>query len=130
MLKTLRLAVVYFLVTSVSLVSFTQTAHASLISTHQIAAEQAKANPREQINATLERPEVQAQLESYGISKEDAKRRVASLTDEEVATLNNKIDDLPAGAGVVGAIVFVFLVLLVTDILGLTKVFPFTKPVR
>lgn len=130
MLKTLRLAVVYFLVTSFSFVTFTQTANASLISTQQIAAEQTKANPREQINNTLERPEVQAQLESYGISKEDAKRRVASLTDEEVAALNNKIEDLPAGAGVVGAIVFVFLVLLVTDILGLTKVFPFTKPVR
>ena len=130
MLKTLRLAVVYFLVTSFSFVTFTQTANASLISTQQIANEQIKTNPREQINATLERPEVQAQLESYGISKEDAKRRVASLTDEEVAALNNKIDDLPAGAGVVGAIVFVFLVLLVTDILGLTKVFPFTKPVR
>ena len=130
MLKTLRLAVVYFLVTSFSFVTFTQTANASLISTQQIANEQIKTNPREQINATLERPEVQAQLESYGISKEDAKRRVASLTDEEVAALNNKVDDLPAGAGVVGAIVFVFLVLLVTDILGLTKVFPFTKPVR
>ena len=130
MLKTLRLAVVYFLVTSFSFVTFTQTANASLISTQQIANEQIKTNPREQINATLERPEVQAQLESYGISKEDAKRRVASLTDEEVTALNNKIEDLPAGAGVVGAIVFVFLVLLVTDILGLTKVFPFTKPVR
>jgi hypothetical protein len=31
---------------------------------------------------------------------------------------------------VVGAIVFIFVVLLVTDILGLTKVFPFTRSVR
>jgi len=37
----------------------------------------------------------------------------------------------PAGTGalgtVVGAIVLIFLVLLVTDILGFTKVFPFTR---
>jgi len=110
--------------------SFSHTANASLIGTQQIAAEQSKADGRKQLHTSLERPEVQAQLEKLGINKDDAQRRVASLTDDEVVALNNKIDSLPAGAGVVGAIVFIFLVLLVTDILGLTKVFPFTKSAR
>lgn len=130
MLKTFRKSVVFLLITCFSFANLTQTASASLISTQQIAAEQSAGAARDQLNASLDRPELQAQLEKYGISKEDAKRRVAAMTDEEVAAVNNKIDSLPAGAGVVGAIVFVFLVLLVTDILGLTKVFPFTKPVR
>ena len=34
---------------------------------------------------------------------------------------------LPAGAGVIGALFAVFVILLVTDILGLTDVYPFTR---
>jgi len=56
-----------------------------------------------------------------------AKQRVASMTDEEVRALNQKIDEMPAGSGVVGAVVLIFLVLLITDIAGLTDVFPFVK---
>jgi hypothetical protein len=53
------------------------------------------------------------------------------LSDEELAQLAPGMDTLPAGGdGVIGAIVFVFLVLLITDILGLTKIFPFTRSVR
>jgi hypothetical protein len=56
---------------------------------------------------------------------------VAALTDEEAAQLAGKLDRLPAGGdGIVGVLLIVFLVLLITDILGLTKIFPFTKPVR
>jgi hypothetical protein len=40
------------------------------------------------------------------------------------------MDKAPAGGGIIGAIVLVFLVLLLTDILGFTKVFPFTRSVR
>ena len=53
------------------------------------------------------------------------------MTDAEAAQLVSNIDALPAGGvGILGAIVLVFLVLLVTDILGYTKMFPFTKPIR
>lgn len=38
-----------------------------------------------------------------------------------------QLEQLPAGASVVGALLVVFIVLLVTDILGLTNVFPFTR---
>src|SRR5204863_8976075 len=51
--------------------------------------------------------------------------------DEEVAQLAGQLDRLPAGGeGIIGALVIVFLVLLTADLLGLTKVFPFTRPVR
>jgi hypothetical protein len=49
------------------------------------------------------------------------------MTDEEVRALNQKMDEMPAGSGVVGAVVLIFLVLLITDIAGLTDVFPFVK---
>jgi hypothetical protein len=44
-----------------------------------------------------------------------------------------QIDTLPAGGDAVGSLisaaVFVFVVLLITDLLGLTRVFSFTRPI-
>jgi hypothetical protein len=109
-----------------------QTAQAGLVSTEQVAAQ---ANPqartqRAHVLALLERADVQQALEQRGVNPNDAKSRVAAMTDDEVAQLSQKLDQVPAGGDVLGVIVFVFLVLLVTDILGFTKVFPFTRPIR
>ena len=61
-------------------------------------------------------------------------RHIAALTDEEARELAARIDALPAGGdgvgSVVGALVLVFIILLITDLLGWTKVFPFTRTIR
>ncbi len=85
---------------------------------------------RGRISSLLERADVRAQLQAYGVDAADVKVRVAALSDEEAAQLAAQLDSLPAGGSIVGAIVLVFLVLLITDILGFTKIFPFTRPVR
>jgi len=85
---------------------------------------------RARISSLLERAEVRAQLQAHGVDPADVKARVAALTDEEAAQLAAQLDSLPAGGSIVGALVLVFLVLLVTDILGFTKIFPFTRTVR
>lgn len=86
---------------------------------------------REQVNLFLQRTDVQAKLQSFGVNPDDVKARVAALNDDEVSQLAARIDSLPAGgADIIGAILLVFIILLITDILGLTKVFPFTKPMR
>lgn len=89
---------------------------------------------RAQLLGVLERTEVQSQLQVHGVSLEQAKARVAALSDAEAAQLMAQIESLPAGGDGVGvlitALLIVFLVLLLTDILGLTKVFPFTKPIK
>jgi hypothetical protein len=86
---------------------------------------------RQQINRLLERADMQSRLQTYGVSAADVKARVAAMTDDEVAQLAAKIDQLPAGGeGIIGALLIIFIVLLLTDILGFTKVFPFTKPVK
>jgi hypothetical protein len=98
--------------------------HAGMIATENLL-------DRERIANLIDRADVQAQLQAYGVSAGDVKARVAALTDQEAAELAAKIDSLPAGGvSVLGAILIVFLVLLVTDILGYTKVFPFTRPVK
>ena len=92
------------------------------------------AGTKERILGFLERGDVRAQLESLGVNPADAKARVASLTDDEAAQLAAKIDNLPAGGdaagALIGALLIVFIVLLITDILGVTHVFPFTKPIK
>jgi hypothetical protein len=86
---------------------------------------------RQRIAAALERDDVRAQLAARGIGLGEAQARVAALTDAEAADLAAQIDALPAGGvGVLGVALVVFLVLLLTDILGYTKIFPFTKPAR
>ena len=111
-------------------VGFTQTVQAAMIGTEQIHAAGNASQDRARVAAALERPDVVRQLETMGVSPADAKARVAALSDEEVATLAGKVDSLPAGGDVLGVLLFVFVLLLVTDILGLTKVFPFTRSHR
>ena len=89
---------------------------------------------KERIIGFLDRGDVRAQLESMGVNPADAKARIASLTDDEAAQLAAKIDNLPAGGdaagALIGALLIIFIVLLITDILGVTHVFPFTKPIK
>jgi hypothetical protein len=86
---------------------------------------------RAAVYSVLERADLRAQLLAHGVSLDDVKARVAAMTDEEVAQLAGQIESLPAGgADVLGVLLTVFIVLLITDILGFTKVFPFTRSIR
>jgi hypothetical protein len=108
----------------VLILSLAAPAHAGLVPTES-------ALERERISVLLERAEVQAALAAYGVSPAEARSRVVAMTDAEVEELAARIDELPAGGiGIIGAALVVFLVLLLTDILGYTKIFPFTKPMK
>lgn len=130
MLKKFKQLLVSFVIMSLTFVGFTQSVHAAMISTEQSVAAHAAQQNREKLAAALERPGVAAELEKLGVDKNEAQARVAAMSDAEVATMAGRLDSLPAGGDIVGAIVFVFVLLLVTDILGLTKVYPFTRSVR
>jgi hypothetical protein len=83
------------------------------------------------IYSVLDREDVRTQLLAHGVSPVAMKARVAAMTDEEVAQLAGQIDSLPAGgADILGVLLTIFIVLLITDILGFTKVFPFTRSIR
>jgi hypothetical protein len=102
-------------------------AHAGMIGTEAVAnAAQAEQN-RERLHSALNRDDVKDQLLARGVDPAQVQARLDSLTDEEVQTLATNMDQLPAGGSVVGALVLIFLVLLVTDLLGLTNVYPFVK---
>lgn len=89
------------------------------------------AGPQEQLLTLLDRQEVVKAFEGLGIDRAEAARRVAGLTDEEARDTLARFNTLPAAGDpvgtVVGAVLLVFFVLLLTDLLGLTHFYPFTK---
>jgi hypothetical protein len=108
-----------------------QSAFAGMVETDQLVSHELAMQDRAKISAFLDRKDVLAQLQQQGVSPSEAKARVNALTDDEAHNIAGKLDQLPAGGdGIIGAIVFVFIVLLITDILGFTKVFPFTRPIN
>jgi len=75
-------------------------AWAEMIATDRVEAQgQAQISARQRVNSLLDRTDVRAALESRGVSADQAKARVAALSDSEVEGLSRKIDSLPAGAG-------------------------------
>jgi len=107
-------------------------AQAGIVGTEVIVSTAQAQLDRTQIMNLLDRKDIQEQLVSHGVTAEQAKARVDSLSDADTHTLAGQLNTLPAGgdSSILGVIVLIFLVLLVTDILGLTNVFPFVKKHR
>jgi hypothetical protein len=125
-MKILNRLLAGFLATSMAFTSFAQAAP-PLITTEQVAAEDAQKD-RALVMGTFQRPELQARLQEFGVSLENAQARVAALTDQEVSVLARQIETAPAGGtDVLGFVLVIFIVLLITDIMGFTNIFPFVK---
>lgn len=105
------------------------TVGAALVGTAELAPAPASAE-RDRVRGFLQREDVRALLQQQGLDANAALNRVDAMTDAEVQTLASRLDTLPAGGDVLGILFATFVILLVTDILGFTKVFPFTRPVR
>ena len=130
MLTFLKRLVATVLVPCVALAGLPMMAQAGIVSTEQaMSAEAADAN-RDRVTSFLTRDDVRAELQAQGVSADDAVGRVQAMSDAEVAQLAQRVDQAPAGAGIVGVLFTIFVILLITDILGFTKVFPFTRTIR
>lgn len=85
------------LVASLLTLSF-HTAQAGLIGADQAAAPTAAAADRALVISTLERAEVASQLQAFGVDPRAARERVNSMSDQEVQTLAQDIQNAPVGA--------------------------------
>ena len=133
-LRHMRKPIAYLVILALSAFTIISApAHAVMVSTAEILKQKQQDITRERLNMLLDRSEVRKHLEDWGVNPEEAKARVDSLTDQEIAKIAARIDQLPAGGDglgvIVGAAVLIFLVLLITDILGVTDIFPFVKKV-
>jgi hypothetical protein len=102
-------------------------ANAALVGTEAVVNAAQAQQDRERVLSTLNRDDVKTQLVARGVDPAQVQARLESLTDEEVQTLAANMDQLPAGGDGLGLLVFLFIVLLITDILGFTNIFPFVK---
>jgi len=104
----------------------TLPAYAGIVATESVIA----GAERGQLATVVQRADVRARLQAMGVDPREVQARVAALSDEEAVQLAARLDELPAGGDVLGVLLIVFLVLLFTDIMGWTKVFPFTRPAQ
>ncbi len=102
-------------------------ANAAMVGTEAVVHSAQAQQERGRLHDALNREDVKAKLASLGVDQAQVQARVDALTDDEAQALAQRLDQMPAGGDIVSALIFVFLVLLVTDLLGLTDVFPFTK---
>lgn len=106
-------------------------AQAAMVGTPQVLAAEQGAIDRARLASMLEREDLQRQLAAMGVDVQQAKARVAGLTDAEVARLNQQIGQLPAGAdSVLGFVLAIIVILMVTDLVGWTDVYPFIHPIK
>jgi hypothetical protein len=109
-----------------SLSMYIPATQAAMVTTDQVMGDIETSAARIQLQTALLRVDVQQALIEQGVNLQDVQARVDALSNDEAIQLAAQLDELPAGGDALGTIVFVFLVLLVTDILCLTNIFPFT----
>lgn len=103
-------------------------AQAEMLSTNEVISRYATHADRDFLLNELEKQEIRDELVARGVDPKEAETRLKALSNEEIASILHQMEhDTAGGNGIVGALVTVFIILLVTDLLCLTKVFPFTR---
>ena len=105
-------------------------AQAAMIGNDQIANQGLSHQTRDDLQQLFEQETAKQQLQEWGVNPDQIKGRIDSLTDAELARINQQINDLQAGGDVLGILLVIFLVFVITDIIGATDVFPFINPAR
>ncbi|MDH3665204.1 MAG: PA2779 family protein [Alphaproteobacteria bacterium] len=111
-------------------------AHAGMVSTKTIieqqepragAAQQAETS-RERVRSFLARDDVRNEMLALGVAPAEAEARIAALTDQEIADIAGRLDQLPAGEGLGTILIVLFIVFgvaVLLDALGMINIFPF-----
>jgi hypothetical protein len=126
-IRKLAKPVAYSVILALTLFSVQMPAYGAIISTGTAIQEKDTAAARAHIQSMLARKDVQKQLISAGVRPDEVSARVNAMTDTEVAQLSGQLNKAAAGGDALGVALFVFLVLIFTDLMGWTHIFPFTK---
>ena len=105
-------------------------AQAAIIANAQLIDQVQLANDKEALLQTINRVDLQEQLLVMGVTTADIESRINQMTQQEIAQLNQQINELPAGGDVLGIILIIFIVFVITDVIGATDIFPFIHPVK
>jgi hypothetical protein len=103
------------------------TAQAAMVGTDTLLE---SAQTRDSLQQLLSREAAQQQLLALGVDPEWVASRTDSLSDSELARINQGIEHLNAGGDVLGILLVIFIVFVITDVIGATDIFPFIHPVN
>jgi long-subunit fatty acid transport protein len=116
---------------SVALLSVSfNSARAAMVTNDAIAGQLDTSSAQAELLQTINRADVREQLTALGVNPEDVAQRIKLMTTDEIVQLNQQIDELPAGGDVLGILLVIFIVFVITDIIGATDIFPFIHPVN
>ncbi|MFO8024337.1 PA2779 family protein [Thiohalophilus sp.] len=122
-LRRLRRTISLMVVATMLSLGITTPGYAAMLGTDDILAGDSLQQERAHVKEVLQRDEVQDQLITLGVDPADAIERVDAMTEQEIQMLSGQLEELPAGAGALGLLAFVLVVLLITDLLNLTNVY-------
>ena len=105
-------------------------AQAAMIGNEQVINQHQQSQTRDSLQQLLDQQSARQQLQALGVSPELVKNRIDSLTDSELARINRHVDTLDAGGSVLGILLVIFIVFVITDVIGATDIFPFIHPVN
>jgi len=99
-----------------------QSVSAAMIRTEKLLQAEYLQEKRDYLHQLIDREEVKSALIARGIDPLEAQLRLQSLTDEEIRSVADKLDDLSAGSGVV-----TFSLIIIGVIIALVLIFNFTE---
>tara|TARA_R110001592_G_scaffold238227_2_gene497763 strand:+ start:57945 stop:58346 length:402 start_codon:yes stop_codon:yes gene_type:complete len=100
---------------------------AAMVSTSELINTGGTAYSTQDLQTALASDELKQQLENLGVDAVELNDRIASLTAEEIQQLNLDLENQPAGAGVLGILLTIFIVFIITDMLCATHIFGFVN---
>jgi len=105
-------------------------AQAAMIGNEQVFNQHQQGQTRDSLQQLLQQQSAHQQLQALGVSPDLVKDRIDSLTDSELARINRHVDTLDAGGNILGILLVIFIVFVITDVIGATDIFPFIHPVN
>ena len=101
-----------------------QVAQAALVGTLQaVEASGTRAQDLAIVNSALAREQVRGQMEAMGVDPAVVDARVARLTDSELRSLADRMEQMPAGGDALAVIGIVFVILIILELVGVIDIF-------
>jgi len=119
-----RRSLVYVLCIALLNLGSPLVARAELVGTLQaVEAGSTRSQDLATVTSTLAREQVRSQMVALGVDPALVETRVARLTDSELRSLAERMDQMPAGGDALAVIGIVFVILIILELVGVIDIF-------
>lgn len=104
------------------------TARAALVSTQVVIQQESIRHDQDSLLALTRQEQAVQALHQLGVDPALVQERIRQMTASELQAFNDQVNQMEAGGSALGIIVFLLLLLILLDLLGVTDVFPSIRP--